>query len=111
MKKKIQQKPLPAPGISRKPEESVSPAWYAKTPFWLKITLFAFAFVLYGNTLQNGYSLDDLYVTYNNPVVSKGIKAIPQTVFEGMFNATVFTGMEGQNRNATTRFEATGELS
>ena len=92
MKKKIQQKPLPAPGISRKPEESVSPAWYAKTPFWLKITLFAFAFVLYGNTLQNGYSLDDLYVTYNNPVVSKGIKAIPQILSTRYINVNAEEG-------------------
>lgn len=45
---------------------------------WLKITLFVFAFVLYGNTSRNGYSLDDLYVTYNNPVVKQGVQAIPK---------------------------------
>ncbi|MBK7030325.1 MAG: glycosyltransferase family 39 protein [Bacteroidales bacterium] len=51
---------------------------------WFKIILFAFAFVLYGNTLKNGYSLDDLYVTYNNPVVKQGIKAIPK-IFTSLY--------------------------
>ncbi len=37
----------------------------------------ALAFVLYGNTISNNYSLDDSYVTSNNPVVEQGIKAIP----------------------------------
>lgn len=36
-----------------------------------------FAFILYGNTIQNNYSLDDDYVTFNDPTVRKGIKAIP----------------------------------
>ena len=60
-------------------EESsiIKTSFYASTAFWLKIVLFVFAFVLYGNTMKNGYSLDDLYVTYNNPMVNKGIKAIP----------------------------------
>lgn len=35
------------------------------------------AFVLYGNTVSNSYSLDDSYVTSVNPLVQKGIKAIP----------------------------------
>lgn len=52
-------------------------SWFTGTAFWFKIILFVFAFVLYGNTMKNGYSLDDLYVTYNNPMVNKGIKAIP----------------------------------
>jgi len=67
-------KPIPA----RKPASEVpAPKWYSKTTFWLKAVLFGFAFILYGNTMKNGYSLDDLYVTYNNPVVNKGIEAIP----------------------------------
>lgn len=37
----------------------------------------ALAFVLYGNTILNRYSLDDSYVTSVNPVVQQGIKAIP----------------------------------
>jgi len=51
---------------------------------WFKLILFSFAFVLYGNTLRNGYSLDDLYVTYNNPVVKQGIKAIPR-IFTSLY--------------------------
>lgn len=51
---------------------------------WFKVILFAFAFVLYGNTLKNGYSLDDLYVTYNNPVVKQGIKAVPR-IFTSLY--------------------------
>lgn len=70
-------KPQAIPKKPLKPKDIQQTAWYLKTPFWLKAILIAFAFVLYGNTMKNGYSLDDLYVTYNNPVVNKGIKAIP----------------------------------
>ncbi len=35
-------------------------------------------FILYGNTIPNKYSLDDEFVTFNNPVIKKGIKAIPE---------------------------------
>jgi len=60
--------------------------------FWLKAALFVFAFILYGNTLKNGYSLDDLYVTYNNPVVNKGIKAIPQIISSRYINLNAEAG-------------------
>lgn len=56
----------------------------SRTELWFKVILFAFAFVLYGNTLRNGYSLDDLYVTYNNPIVKQGIKAIPR-IFTSLY--------------------------
>ncbi len=80
MKKSIPSKPAPAKQVkTEKTTEKLVPAqaWYARPALWLKVVLFVFAFVLYGNTMKNGYSLDDLYVTYNNPVVNKGIKAIP----------------------------------
>jgi protein O-mannosyl-transferase len=51
---------------------------------WFKIILFVFAFVLYGNTLKNGFSLDDMYVTYNNPTVKQGIKAVPK-IFSSLY--------------------------
>lgn len=51
---------------------------------WFKVAVFAFAFVLYGNTLSNGYSLDDTYVTFNNPVVKQGAKAIPY-IFSSLY--------------------------
>jgi len=51
---------------------------------WFKAAVFAFAFILYGNTLSNGYSLDDAYVTFNNPVVNQGAKAIPH-IFSSLY--------------------------
>ncbi len=43
-----------------------------------------FAFILYGNTIQNDYSLDDDYVTFSEPTVRKGIKAIPE-IFTSLY--------------------------
>ena len=44
--------------------------------YWiLALTL---AFLLYGNTIRNGYSLDDTYVVQNNPKVQKGFAGIPE---------------------------------
>jgi len=71
---------------------SFTPKWYTKTNLWMKVILFAFAFVLYGNTMKNGYSLDDLYVTYNNPMVNKGIKAIPQILGSRYINLNAEEG-------------------
>jgi protein O-mannosyl-transferase len=51
---------------------------------WFKVILFLFAFVLYGNTFQNGYSLDDVYVTYENPDVKQGAKSIPH-IFSSLY--------------------------
>jgi Tfp pilus assembly protein PilF len=81
----------------RKSEQTeLLPKWYSKTSFWLKVILFVFAFVLYGNTMKNGYSLDDLYVTYNNPMVNKGIKAIPLILSSRYIN---LNAEEGGNMN------------
>lgn len=44
--------------------------------------IFLLCFLFYGNTLNNGYSMDDELVTYNHPVVQKGISAIPQIFTE-----------------------------
>ncbi|MBL4577131.1 MAG: tetratricopeptide repeat protein [Flavobacteriales bacterium] len=41
------------------------------------VILLALTFVLYGNTLPNQYAIDDPIVT-NNPLIQKGIKAIPE---------------------------------
>jgi Flp pilus assembly protein TadD len=80
MKKNIPLKPSP-PKPAKTVRNAETPVhatpWYSHKALWIKVVLFVFAFVLYGNTMRNGYSLDDLYVTYNNPVVNKGIKAIP----------------------------------
>ena len=46
-----------------------------------------FTFILYGNTIQNKYSLDDDFVTsYNNPAIQKGFKAIPE-IFTSLYSA------------------------
>ena len=89
--------PVKKPASVRKVSETEQlPKWYSKTTFWLKVILFVFAFVLYGNTTKNGYSLDDLYVTYNNPMVNKGIKAIPMILSSRYIN---LNAEEGGNMN------------
>ncbi len=46
--------------------------------------IFALTFLLYGNSIKNGYAFDDHYVTVttpdhpNNPRVQKGLKGIPE---------------------------------
>ncbi|PID92809.1 MAG: hypothetical protein CSA94_02725, partial [Bacteroidetes bacterium] len=45
---------------------------------WTYGVVFLLAFMLYGNTILNDYSLDDNYVTKGNPKVAKGIKGIPE---------------------------------
>jgi len=49
-----------------------------RTDLYIRLLLVAFCFVLYGNTLRNDYSLDDDLVTWNNPQVQQGIKALPE---------------------------------
>ena len=50
-----------------------------KVPGNVKVLLFllVLVFILYGNTIPNRYALDDEIVT-NNPVIKKGLKAIPE---------------------------------
>jgi len=48
------------------------------------LIIIALAFILYGNTISNNYSLDDSYVTSSNPLVQQGIKAIP-TIFSSNY--------------------------
>ena len=44
-----------------------------------------FAFILYGNTIRNKYCVDDCIVTYYNPTIQKGIKAIPE-IFTSLYS-------------------------
>lgn len=46
--------------------------------------LLIFAFILYGNTIPNDYSLDDIYVANGNPQVEKGIAGIPE-IFTSLY--------------------------
>ncbi|MCS6819712.1 MAG: tetratricopeptide repeat protein, partial [Chitinophagales bacterium] len=52
-----------------------------KTDLIIKIAIGLFAFILYANTLNHGYVLDDFSVIRDNTVVMQGIKAIP-TIFK-----------------------------
>jgi hypothetical protein len=45
---------------------------------FIYVGLFVFSFILFGNTLWNGYNLDDELVTLNHHLTSKGISAIPE---------------------------------
>ncbi len=50
--------------------------WSSKTGIYALLALFCLA--LYGNTIPNNFSLDDELVTWNHPLVSQGIKALPK---------------------------------
>lgn len=52
-------------------------------------------FFLYGNTIFNGYNIDDENVVLNHPLASKGIKAIP-AIFSSSY-------LEGYNANNERR--------
>ena len=45
---------------------------------WFYALIAAFAFLLYANSIGNFYSLDDNLVTNRNPLIQKGIKALPE---------------------------------
>lgn len=55
-----------------------------KTIRWTVYALFVLTFIFYGNSLKNGYALDDRYVTVtneahpDNPRIAKGWKGIPE---------------------------------
>jgi len=42
------------------------------------LIIFMAVFLLYGNTIRNGYNLDDTYVAQDNPRVMKGLAGIPE---------------------------------
>lgn len=49
--------------------------------------LIIWCFVLYGNTIRNDYSLDDVLVTAQNEVVGRGLSAIPE-IFTSFYYQT-----------------------
>lgn len=70
--------------LSEKQERIERPVTIKKTegnnPGKSKVVIFLFiiVFAVYGNTIPNDYSFDDDFVTYNNPQIQKGFKAIPE---------------------------------
>ena len=45
------------------------------------LIIIAFSYIIYGNGISNGYSLDDEFVLHGDTIVQKGIKGIP-TLFK-----------------------------
>ena len=65
-------KQVSAPPKPVKPELTKAPSYHI---YYLLILVYSF--ILYGNTINNRFAIDDFYVTGNNPLVQQGIKAIP----------------------------------
>ncbi len=64
--------------------------------FWITtIAVFAYAFLLYANTLSYGYVLDDLIVTTDNKLVQKGMNGIGE-----IFSKGYYYGNTGRNDNS-----------
>ena len=69
--------PLPAKG---KTDSTLggSKHWFNFSGWQLPLLLGVVSFVVYANTLQNGFVLDDHVVIKDNAIVTKGISAIPE---------------------------------
>jgi len=69
--------PLKPPPAKKIP---AGPFHFKERRFHLYFTLsvIAFCFLIYGNSISNGYSLDDEFVLHGDSVVQKGIKGIPR---------------------------------
>lgn len=74
--KKAPSKTPEAPPVPKKAEISFPPALLRKANLIIVSMIFAWAFLLYGNTMFNKFSIDDHLVTKND-VVRQGFKAIP----------------------------------
>jgi protein O-mannosyl-transferase len=61
-------------------------------PLLLSLALFLFAFLLYQNTVPNGYTVDDPIYYTDNKFVQQGIKGIPRLLLK-----STFYGYDGTN--------------
>lgn len=52
-------------------------SWTESVKIW-KLIVFSFAFLLYANSINSGYNLDDNLVTQKHRLTSKGISALPK---------------------------------
>jgi len=59
------------------------------------ISIFAFSFLLYSNTINHGYVLDDDVNTRANKYVQEGIKGIPKIISKSYYH-----GFNGENEGA-----------
>lgn len=77
MTKVANKKPLLSKGIGVKAKSSHVPKKIVSRTAKLCFVLGFLSFLLYANTLQNGYAMDDGLVITKNKLVGQGIKAIP----------------------------------
>ena len=56
----------------------------AKRNRWFVGIIIVFTIVLYGNTIFNHFSLDDHYISADNPVIKQGLSAIPE-IFTSLY--------------------------
>ena len=59
------------------------------------IGIFLFACVLYANTINHDFAVDDAIVLYNNELVQKGFAGIPEILSTDSFYG--FFGIEGKD--------------
>src|SRR5436190_10658746 len=70
--------------IHVKPDARVAAKKNHKSQLWIYcISIFLFAFLLYGRTIKYGFVLDDELVTYKNSYVQKGLAGIPEILSNG----------------------------
>lgn len=72
--------PTPAPQPARKAEPiaHAKPAWKMSLTLKMSLILGAITFIIYFNTLQNGFVLDDTMVYAKNTIVNQGFDGIPE---------------------------------
>lgn len=80
MNKRKQSHKAIQPKQSSKPNTMAVPFHFKGRKFHLVFSLVVvvFCFIIYGNNIRNGFSLDDEFVLNNDTIVQKGISAIPE---------------------------------
>lgn len=61
--------------------------------YWL-IFIFVFSFIIYANTIKNGYVVDDSVAITQNKTVQKGFAGIPELITKSFYH-----GATGENKN------------
>ena len=75
-----QRKPKKKHTTSSKPRKNIlsnQPDWFSNIQLHC-ITVFAFCFLLYANTITHDYTLDDAIVIYDNEFTMQGIAGIDE---------------------------------
>ena len=85
--------------MKEKKQKKVTPQPAEQTIQWNKIApwaVFVFAFLLYSNTLNHFYAIDDNIVIYSNKLVLQGYKNLPELLTKPYYYGS--TGTEGDNQ-------------